>query len=53
MKLKDIKTDIVLSVSIAVLFVSTFFLSDMILIKLSPLEFVFIYLLLFCMAWEW
>lgn len=42
MKLKDIKTDIVLSVSIAVLFVSTFFLSDMILIKLSPLEFVFI-----------
>lgn len=42
MKPKDIKTDIVLSVSIAVVFVSTMFLSDMISIKLSPLEFVFI-----------
>ena len=42
MKPKDIMTDAVLSLSIAVLFVSTIFLSDMISIKLSPLEFVLI-----------
>ena len=41
-KSRDIKTDILLSVSIAVLFVSTIFLSNLISIKLSPLEYVYI-----------